>query len=184
MPDRLRAGIIGTGFIGGVHAHAVRASGHVIGLVAGSTPDRAVESAHRLGALGAAESAYALIASDDIDVVHICTPNSTHADLAAAALAAGRSVICEKPLATSVYQPAGQRPLAYRRTDQLGQQLAGTRQRQILPGQQVAGQCSHSRPVLGRRPHPEHDPRQVEHLPHRRGTIRDEVCATQRKGKS
>lgn len=98
----LRAGIVGTGFIGSVHAHAIRASGHVVGLVADSSSERAVESARRLGAQSHAESAAALIASDDIDVVHICTPNSTHAQLAGAALAAGKAVICEKPLATSV----------------------------------------------------------------------------------
>lgn len=98
----LRAGIIGAGFIGGVHAHAVRATGGVVSLVADSTPQGAVEAAARLGAAAGAVSAEELIASPDIDVVHVCTPNATHADLAAKAIAAGKVVICEKPLATSV----------------------------------------------------------------------------------
>lgn len=102
MTSQLRAGIIGAGFIGGVHAHAVRASGHVITRVADSSADAAREAAARLGALAGAESAEALIADEEVDVVHVCTPNATHAALAAAALAAGKSVICEKPLATSV----------------------------------------------------------------------------------
>ncbi|BAS07756.1 uncharacterized oxidoreductase y4hM [Arthrobacter sp. Hiyo4] len=50
----------------------------------------------------AAATPEALIARDDVDVVHICTPNATHADLARKAIAAGKAVICEKPLATSV----------------------------------------------------------------------------------
>ena len=99
---QLRSGIIGAGFIGSVHAHAVRASGNVLSRVADSTPDLAAQAAVRLGAVAPAESALALIASDDVDVVHICTPNATHAALAEAAIAAGKSVICEKPLATSV----------------------------------------------------------------------------------
>lgn len=55
----------------------------------------------RLGALAAAESADALLESGEIDVVHICTPNATHSGLAAKAIAAGKAVICEKPMATS-----------------------------------------------------------------------------------
>ncbi|KQZ88392.1 oxidoreductase [Phycicoccus sp. Root563] len=97
----LRAGIIGGGFIGGVHAYAVRASGGVVMQVADHSPEAAALAATRLGARSSAESAEALIASDDIDVVHICTPNDTHFDLALAAMKAGKAVICEKPLATS-----------------------------------------------------------------------------------
>ena len=43
-----------------------------------------------------------LIAAADVDVVHICTPNATHAPLARQALEQGKAVVCEKPLATSV----------------------------------------------------------------------------------
>jgi predicted dehydrogenase len=98
----LRAGVIGTGFIGGVHAHAIRASGAVLSQVADKTFEGAKEAAVRLGALAAAESADMLLESGEIDVVHICTPNATHSGLAAKAIAAGKAVICEKPLATSV----------------------------------------------------------------------------------
>lgn len=98
----VRAGLIGAGFIGGVHAHAIRSAGGILTLVADSTPEHAVQAARRLGAVGAADSAMALIASDDVDVVHICTPNATHVDLAERAIAHGKAVVCEKPLATSV----------------------------------------------------------------------------------
>jgi predicted dehydrogenase len=69
--------------------------------VAGSSPASAEAAAASLGARSAAASPEALIARSDVDVVHICTPNATHADLARKAIAAGKAVICEKPLATS-----------------------------------------------------------------------------------
>jgi predicted dehydrogenase len=98
----LRAGLIGAGFIGGVHARAIHSSGATLTRVAGSTPAAGEAAARRLGARAGAESVEALIDSDDVDVVHICTPNATHAALAERAIAAGKAVVCEKPLATSV----------------------------------------------------------------------------------
>ncbi|KRE75984.1 Gfo/Idh/MocA family protein [Arthrobacter sp. Soil762] len=102
MAFKLRAGIIGTGFMGSVHAHAVRAAGGEVSAVAGSSRASGEAAAAGLGARTAAESPEALLARDDVDVVHICTPNATHADLARKAIAAGKAVVCEKPLATSV----------------------------------------------------------------------------------
>ncbi|MHC6591583.1 Gfo/Idh/MocA family protein [Arthrobacter sp. C152] len=102
MSDQLRAGIIGTGFMGSVHAHAIRAAGAEVTAVAGSNKASAEAAASAFGAWTAAESGDALIARADVDVVHICTPNATHADLARKAIAAGKHVVCEKPLATSV----------------------------------------------------------------------------------
>lgn len=102
MALKLRAGIIGTGFMGSVHAHAVRATGGEVRAVAGSSRASGEAAAAGLGARTAAESPEALIARDDVDVIHICTPNATHADLARKAIAAGKAVVCEKPLATSV----------------------------------------------------------------------------------
>jgi len=88
--------------MGSVHAHAVRAAGGVVTAVAGSSQASAEAAASVLGARTAAESPEALIARADVDVIHICTPNATHADLARKAIAAGKPVVCEKPLATSV----------------------------------------------------------------------------------
>jgi predicted dehydrogenase len=102
MTAILRAGIIGTGFMGSVHAHAVRAAGGDISAVAGSSQASGEAAAASLSARTAAASPEALIGRDDVDVVHICTPNATHADLARKAIAAGKAVVCEKPLATSV----------------------------------------------------------------------------------
>ena len=98
----LRVAIAGaTGFIGPVHARAALLAGAHLAGVAATTPERAREAAARLNAERAFDSAEELVTADGVDVVHICTPNHLHAPLAAAALAAGKHVICEKPLATS-----------------------------------------------------------------------------------
>jgi predicted dehydrogenase len=102
MTDRLRAGIVGAGFMGEVHARAVRAAGGMVARVAASTPERSAAAAARLGAEGAAESAEALLTADDVDVVHVCTPNALHVPVAERGLAAGKPVVCEKPLAITV----------------------------------------------------------------------------------
>lgn len=101
-PRAVRAGIVGGGFMGRVHAHAARVNAAQLAEIAASTPARAATYRDELGIDVAAGSAEQLITSPDVDVVHICTPNTMHAPLAAAALAAGKHVICEKPLAIAV----------------------------------------------------------------------------------
>lgn len=100
----LSAGIIGAGFVGTIHARAIHATGARLAMVAESTPEAARAAAMRLGAKVGVESAEELIESKEVDVVHICTPNALHAPIAAAALGAGKHVVCEKPLATDANQ--------------------------------------------------------------------------------
>ena len=95
----LRAGIVGAGFVGRVHAHSARLAGARIAGVAASVPDRAASARDELGAEQGFASADELVHSDEIDVVHICTPNNLHVPLALAAIEAGKHVICEKPVA-------------------------------------------------------------------------------------
>ena len=99
---RLRAAIAGTGFIGKVHARALRVAGVPLAGVAASSPESAAAAAAELGAERAFDSPEALVRDPDLDVVHICTPNHLHVPLAEAALAAGKHVICEKPIALDV----------------------------------------------------------------------------------
>ena len=99
MTDRIRAGIVGTGFMGTVHARAVRRAGAVVSRVVGSTPESSRIGAQQLGASSPTDSVAELLAAEDVDVVHVCTPNATHAPLVRAALSAGKHVVCEKPLA-------------------------------------------------------------------------------------
>ena len=95
----LQAAIAGTGFIGRVHARSLRLAGAELAGVAASSPESAAAAAAELGAGRAFDSADELVRDPGIDVVHICTPNHLHLPLTEAALAAGKHVICEKPLA-------------------------------------------------------------------------------------
>jgi predicted dehydrogenase len=105
----LKAAIAGTGFIGRVHARSLRLAGAELVGVAASSPESAAAAAAELGAARAFGSAEELVRDPDVDVVHVCTPNNLHLPLAEAALAAGKHVVCEKPLATDA---AGARRLA------------------------------------------------------------------------
>jgi predicted dehydrogenase len=95
----LQAGIAGTGFIGRIHARSARLAGAQLAGVAASSPESARAAATALGANRAFDSAEDMVRDPEIDVVHICTPNHLHLPLAEAALATGKHVICEKPLA-------------------------------------------------------------------------------------
>ena len=97
MTDRLRVGIVGSGFMATVHARAALRAGACLAAVATRSGDAAV--AHRLGAARAVSTLDELL--DDVDVVHICTPNYVHEEQARAALAAGVHLICEKPLSVT-----------------------------------------------------------------------------------
>jgi predicted dehydrogenase len=95
----VRVAIAGTGFIGAVHARSARLAGARLVGVAASSPERGLLAAAALGAERSFATAEELVEAPDVDVVHICTPNHLHLPLAEAALAAGKHVICEKPLA-------------------------------------------------------------------------------------
>jgi len=95
----LRVGIVGTGFIGRVHARAARVAGAQLAGVTASTPERTAAARRELGAARGYASVEDLIAAEEIDVVHVCTPNHLHVPLARAAIAAGKHVVCEKPIA-------------------------------------------------------------------------------------
>ncbi|WP_395403399.1 Gfo/Idh/MocA family protein [Arthrobacter sp. UC242_113] len=101
-PSRLRAGFVGAGFMAEVHSRAARAAGAEIAGIASSSPASAARARDRLGIAQAYASVQDLIEDDAIDVIHVCTPNATHLELADAALKAGKHVVCEKPLATNV----------------------------------------------------------------------------------
>lgn len=98
MADELRVGIVGAGWIAGVHRHAYRACPDTR-VVAVADPVEA--KARRLADEAGAEVVDGLDAllALGVDVVDVCTPPQHHADLAIAALEAGAHVICEKPLA-------------------------------------------------------------------------------------
>src|SRR3954469_13192136 len=96
---RVRAGIVGVRFMGAVHARAIRRAGGVVVAAVGATPEASRAAVEALGTERPVESVEDLLAADDVDIVHVCTPNATHGPLVRAALAAGKHVVCEKPLA-------------------------------------------------------------------------------------
>src|SRR6202171_4197342 len=103
LVTEIGAAVVGTGFIGVVHVEALRRLGVQVHGVVGSSHARAAERAAALSLPPAYESFEAMLADPGVDVVHITTPNHLHYPQAKAALAAGKHVVCEKPLAmTSV----------------------------------------------------------------------------------
>ncbi|MCR2815054.1 Gfo/Idh/MocA family protein [Microbacterium jiangjiandongii] len=103
-PPPLRAAIIGTGGIAHAHAQALADLAPRIALAAvvDLDADRAGEFAERFGAAAVYLDADALLASEQLDLVHICTPPQTHVPLAIAALRAGVPALIEKPTALSL----------------------------------------------------------------------------------
>jgi predicted dehydrogenase len=96
--NELKAGVIGTGFIGPVHLEALRRLGiPVVALC--DLPDRVRAAADRFGIPEAYGDYRELLRSPSVDVVHITSPNRFHCEMSLAALRAGKHVVCEKPLA-------------------------------------------------------------------------------------
>ena len=112
----LGIGVIGTGFMGKAHALAWRNVKAVLGGVNGAvaTPElrmlcetpltRAEAMADQFGFAKATDDWRALVESPEIDVVSITTPNGLHHPMAMAAIAAGKHVWCEKPMALTLAQ--------------------------------------------------------------------------------
>ena len=109
----LRIAILGTGMIGEVHRRSALLCGATLVGAMASTPERSVEMARRW-------HTEPILTPADLtriapDVVHVCTPNATHAEHVEAAITANAHVICEKPLATSISVAQRLTELAHRR---------------------------------------------------------------------
>jgi len=98
----LRAGVVGTGFIGAVHVEALRRLGIEVAGVVGSSPERA----HAKQLAPVIDSYDELLADERVNVVHLTTPNHLHHGQVKQALAAGKHVVCEKPLALTSAESA------------------------------------------------------------------------------
>jgi len=110
VTDSLRVAMIGHAFMGAAHSQAWRTAPHFFDLplrpelavVCGRDAGRAAAAADRLGWAESATDWRRVVARDDIDLVDICTPGDSHAEIAVAALEAGKHVLCEKPLANTL----------------------------------------------------------------------------------
>jgi predicted dehydrogenase len=113
-PQELRVGIVGYGVMGKAHSYGYRVAPMLRALPV--TPVVSLMSGRNGPAVAAAAAAYGipehttdwrtLVTRGDIDVVDICTPPGTHAEIAQAAAAAGKAVLCEKPLALTYPEAA------------------------------------------------------------------------------
>ena len=109
MRKTIRVGLIGTGFMGKAHALAYQAAGNVfddisrpvLHAVADIDGSRAEQFKNQFGFAKALTDWQALVADPEIDVISITTPTLFHKEMALAAIAAGKHVHCEKPLAIS-----------------------------------------------------------------------------------
>nr|WP_026267530.1 Gfo/Idh/MocA family oxidoreductase [Micromonospora sp. CNB394] len=107
---QLRVGMVGYAFMGAAHSQAWRTVNRVfdlpararMALICGRDAGKVSEAADRLGWDTSTTDWRDLVTRDDIDVVDVCTPGDSHAEIALAALAAGKHVLCEKPLANTV----------------------------------------------------------------------------------
>lgn len=110
MPAPLHVAMIGHGFMGAAHSVGWRQAPAafplpaqpVMSTLVGRNADAAREAAARWGWEQTSTDWREVIARDDIDIVDIVTPGDSHAEIAIAALAAGKHVLCEKPLANTV----------------------------------------------------------------------------------
>src|SRR5512140_2974158 len=97
---KIRTAVIGAGFIGPVHVEAVRRLGFAeVTVLAEADAALAQQKAAQLGLARYTGNVDEVLKVRDIDVVHVCTPNNLHHPISIKALAAGKHVICEKPLA-------------------------------------------------------------------------------------
>src|SRR5919107_3379461 len=108
--QRLRVAMIGHAFMGAAHPHAWRTAPRFfdlplapqLSLLCGRNPETTAAAASRLGWGEWSTDWREVVARDDVDLVDVCTPGDTHAEIAIAALRAGKHVLCEKPLANTV----------------------------------------------------------------------------------
>ncbi|HYW42360.1 MAG TPA: Gfo/Idh/MocA family oxidoreductase [Bryobacteraceae bacterium] len=100
---KFRTAVFGTGFVGRVHLEGIRRLGYVqLAAIGEPQIEKAQHLADEFGA-ERAEADYRKVLEDpSIDAVHVCTPNFLHFPIAKDAIQAGKHVLCEKPLATSV----------------------------------------------------------------------------------
>jgi predicted dehydrogenase len=106
----LGVGMVGYAFMGRAHSQAWRTVGHFFELpfqprlaaICGRDRAAVVAAARRLGWAAWETDWKRLVDRDDVELVDVCTPGSSHAEISIAALEAGKHVLCEKPLANTV----------------------------------------------------------------------------------
>jgi len=116
MAKRLKTAVVGTGFMGRVHLEQLQRVENVdVVAVVG----RKLESAQKLAAsygVNATDDYKKLLSDSTLDAVHICTPNALHYPMVKDAVQAGKNVLCEKPVTTTVEEARELQALAAKKS--------------------------------------------------------------------
>ena len=139
MKPSLGVGLIGYAFMGAAHSHAWRTAPHFFDLplapaltvLAGRDAVRVADAAERLGWSGTETDWRRVLERDDVDLVDVCTPGDTHAEIAIAALEAGKHVLCEKPLANTVAEAEAMAEAAARAAERGVRSMVGFTYRRV-----------------------------------------------------
>src|SRR3954451_20668340 len=109
-PPVLGVGMVGYAFMGAVHSQAWRTAGRFFDLpcattmtaLCGRDQGAVTAAAAKMGWASVETDWKQLVTREDVQLVDVCTPGDSHAEIAIAALEAGKHVLCEKPLANTV----------------------------------------------------------------------------------
>jgi predicted dehydrogenase len=110
MAEALGVGMVGYAFMGAAHSQAWRTAPHafdlplrpVLAALCGRDRAATEAAAQRYGFAGVETDWRALLERDDVQLIDVCTPGDSHAEISVAALEAGKHVLCEKPLANTL----------------------------------------------------------------------------------
>src|ERR1035438_1269794 len=135
----LGVGMVGYAFMGAAHSQAWRTAPHVFDLplqpsmavLCGRDAAAVRTAAARLGWTAAETDWHTLIKRDDVHLVDVCTPGDLHAEVAIAALEAGKHVLCEKPLANTLADAEAMAAAAARAASQIGRAMTGVKSRRV-----------------------------------------------------
>src|ERR687890_1676441 len=139
MTPTLGVGLIGYAFMGAAHSQAWRTAPHFFDLtmrpeltvLAGRDAVRVADAAGRLGWSSVETDWRRVLERDDVDLVDVCTPGDTHAEIAIAALEAGKHVLCEKPLANTVAEAEAMADAAARAAERGIRSMVGFTYRRV-----------------------------------------------------
>jgi predicted dehydrogenase len=100
---KIKAAVIGTGFMGRVHSEAILRLGNVeLAAIAGLTDEMAASLGREVGVDRTTGDYHTVLQDPEIQAVHVCTPNALHFPIVKEAMLAGKHVVCEKPISVSV----------------------------------------------------------------------------------
>jgi len=138
-PEKIGVAMIGHAFMGAAHSQAWRTVGRVFDaplepvmqVVVGRDAQTTAESAKKFGWAESGTDWRKAVTRDDISIVDICTPGSSHSEIALAALAAGKHVLCEKPLSNTIEEAFGMAQAAKKAAAQGIKSMVGFNYRRV-----------------------------------------------------